>query len=265
MQKIGELLFGTAGIPLSAHPRDTENGIRKVKALELGAMELEFVRSVNITKESAPRINNAGKSSGIILTCHAPYYINLNAVESEKRSASRSRILKSAEILDACGGWSVCFHPGYYLNDDKNKVYDAVKEQLKGIMNDVKDRGYNVWIRPETTGKATQFGDVEELLKLSQELEQVMPVIDFSHLHARTNGRYNTKKEFDEVLELTEKHLGKEGLNNMHIHLSGIEYGEKGEKNHLILEESDMNYKELLKVWKEFDIRGCVISESPNI
>ena len=62
-----------------------------------------------------------------------------------------------------------------------------------------------------------------------------------------------------------EKALGKEGLHNMHIHLSGIEYGEKGEKNHLILEESDMNYKELLKVWKEFDIRGCVISESPNI
>ena len=141
----------------------------------------------------------------------------------------------------------------------------AVKEQLKGIMNDVKDRGYNVWIRPETTGKATQFGDVEELLKLSQELEQVMPVIDFSHLHARTNGRYNTKKEFDEVLELTEKHLGKEGLNNMHIHLSGIEYGEKGVKNHLLLEKSDMNYKDLLKSLKEFKAKGVVICESPNL
>ena len=51
----------------------------------------------------------------------------------------------------------------------------------------------------------------------------------------------------------------------MHIHLSGIHYGEKGERNHLILEESDMNYKDLLKVWKEFKIKGVVVSESPNI
>ena len=51
----------------------------------------------------------------------------------------------------------------------------------------------------------------------------------------------------------------------MHIHLSGINYGDKGEKNHLILQESDLNYKDLLKVWKEFKIKGCVVCESPNI
>ena len=91
-----------------------------------------------------------------------------------------------------------------------------------------------------------------------------MPVFDFSHIHARTQ-QYNTTEEFTEVMENIEKYLGREGLNNMHIHLSGINYTEKGERNHIILEESDMNYKDLLKVWKEFKIKGIVISESPNI
>jgi len=51
----------------------------------------------------------------------------------------------------------------------------------------------------------------------------------------------------------------------MHIHISGIEYGEKGEKRHLILEESDLQYKELLQALKDYHAGGTVICESPNM
>ena len=51
----------------------------------------------------------------------------------------------------------------------------------------------------------------------------------------------------------------------MHIHISGIAYGEKGEKNHLILKESKFNYQDLIKTLKEFKCKGVVICESPNI
>jgi len=260
-----KLLFGTAGIPISTDSRDTLNGISKVNELSLGCMELEFVHSINISKDKAPEVKMKAEQENIVLTCHAPYYINLNAVESAKKYASMNRIEKSAEILDLCGGWSVCFHSGFYLKREKDKVYQTIKSRIKKIRQRLEEKNINVWLRPETTGKPTQFGTLQELLKISQEIERVMPVIDFAHLHARTNGRYNTEKEFREVLENVESYLGREGLNNMHIHLSGINYSEKGEKNHLILEESDMNYKDLVKVWKEFDIKGVVISESPNI
>ena len=43
-----ELLFGTAGIPLSAKG-PTDEGIRHVRKLGLDSFELEFVRSVNIS------------------------------------------------------------------------------------------------------------------------------------------------------------------------------------------------------------------------
>ncbi len=260
-----KLLFATPGIPLSTQPRDTSNGIREVNKLGLGAMELEFVQSVFITKEKAPEIRKVVDAEQVVLTCHAPYFINLNAIEPEKRGASRSRVLQSAKILDACGGYSVCFHPGYYLGMEPQKVYNAVKVEMKKIMEEVNSLGLKVWIRPETTGKPTQFGSIEELCELSAEFDQVLPVVDFSHLHARTNGKYNTEPEFRQVMELIEKKLGKAALANMHIHLSGINYGPKGEKNHLIFKESDMNYNGLLSVLKDFNVKGVLVCESPNI
>lgn len=260
-----KLLFGTAGIPISTNPRSTAEGIKQVKNINLGCMELEFVHSINISMDKAPIIKEAAKKNDVVLTCHAPYFINLNSEEPEKVHASIYRIMRSAETLYACGGWSVCFHPGFYMKSTKEQAYAPVKENIKKISKELIDKGVDVWIRPETTGKGTQFGDYIELLKISQEVENVMPVFDFSHIHARTNGKYNTEVEFRKILEDIESYLGKEGLDNMHIHLSGINYGEKGEKNHLILEESDMNYKSLVKIWKEFKIKGCVICESPNI
>ena len=92
-----------------------------------------------------------------------------------------------------------------------------------------------------------------------------MPCVDFAHFHARTNGKYNTYEEFAGILEKIEKALGKKGLENMHIHITGIAYGPKGEKNHLNLEESDLKYTELLKALKDFKVKGVVVCESPNI
>ena len=129
----------------------------------------------------------------------------------------------------------------------------------------MKKENNNIWIRPETTGKESQFGNIDEILELSQELENVMPCIDFAHFHARTNGKYNSYKEFSEILEKVEKKLGRKGLENMHIHITGIAYSEKGEKNHLNLKESDFKYKELIKALKDFKVKGVAISESPNI
>ena len=260
-----ELLFGTAGIPLSANPRTTSDGIKHVRKLGLGSMELEFVHSINITKEKAPEIRKAAEENNIVLTCHAPYYINLNSAEKAKVKASIDRITNSARITNLCNGYSVAFHAGFYMGQEPKKVYDAIKHNLKEIISTLKAEGNNIWIRPETTGKDSQFGNVDEILQLSQELDNVMPCVDFAHFHARTNGKFNTYDEFASILEKIEKNLGKKGLENMHMHITGIAYGPKGEKNHLTLKESDLKYEELLKALKDFKVKGVAISESPNI
>lgn len=262
--KFKELLFGTAGIPLSTSPYNTENGISRVRELKLGAMELEFVRKVNVSKEKAPEIRKIAEKENVALTCHGSYYINLNSLEKKKISDSKKRILLAAEIANACGAYSLTFHAAYYMKMEKEKVYENTKNALKEITEKLHSQGNKIWVRPETTGKGTQFGSLEEILKLSEELEGVLPCIDFAHIHARTR-KLNSFEEFSEILEKVEKSLGKKALREMHCHVSGINYGKKGERNHLNLKQSDFKYTELCKALKEFKCKGIVISESPNI
>ena len=262
--KFKELHFGTAGIPLCTEPYDILSGIKEVKKLGLSALELEFVRSVNIKEQKAGEVKKVAEEVGITLSCHGQYFINLASKEKEKIKASKQRILKAARIANLCGAFSVCFHAAFYQGRDPKKIYEIVKKELTEVVETLQAEDNNIWVRPETTGKGSQFGSLEEILDLSCEIPNVMPCIDYAHLHARTN-KINTYDEFCDTLNLVEKKLGKKGLNNMHIHLAGIAYSEKGEKNHLNLKDSDMNYKDLTKAWKEYKIKGVVISESPNI
>lgn len=260
---MNELRFATPGIPTNV--KGTAEGIKEVKKIGLGAMEVEFTRAIHMTKEKAPEIGEIAKKNDVVLTCHAPFYINLNSAERKKYYASIGYVKNSAQVMSLAKGYSVVFHAGYYMKQEPEKVYKKIKEGVKSIVKEVKEFDDKIWIRPETTGKATQFGDIDELLRLSKEVEQVMPCIDFSHLYARSIGMNNTKKEFDEILKKTEKALGKEGLKKMHIHISGIEYGDKGEKNHVDLKDTKFNYKDVLRSLKEFKCKGVVVSESPNI
>lgn len=260
-----KLHFCTAGIPLSAPDRSSEKGVSHLVTLGLDGMELEFVRGVNLSSEKAKAVGKTAKEHHLVLTAHAPYYINLNAVEKAKWHASIGRIVLTAVRAAEAGAYSICFHPGYYLGQEPEKAYGKIREALGLVNKALDEKGIDIWVRPETTGKASQFGSLKELIRLSQDCERMLPCVDFAHLHARSAGRYNSPGDFRETLTLLEKGLGRKALDEMHIHMSGIAYSEKGERNHLILEESDLKWRELLAVLKEFRVNGVVISESPNI
>ncbi len=265
-EKPKKLHFGTAGIPLSTKHPSTLEGIKKVNELGLSAMELEFVRGVNLDKEKAKIVGKVAKEYNVILTAHAPYFINLNTPDKSKWYASIQRIVDSLDRLSLAEGYSVVFHAAYYMKSTKDETYKKVKEGLERIIETMKENKYDVWIRPETMGKKTQFGDLDELISLSKEFDRyVLPAIDFAHLHARYNGWYKDNKALEGIFIKIENELGKYALENMHIHFSGIEYSEKGEKRHLNLKESDFPYKKLAELLVRYDVKGVIISESPNI
>ncbi|MEM0283803.1 MAG: TIM barrel protein [Sulfolobales archaeon] len=265
MRRFTRLLFGTAGIPLSTSKKTSQAGIVRVRELGLDAMELEFVRGVKMSMETALEVKKIAEENNVVLTVHAPYYINLNSSDSSKVRESAERIIQSARVGFAAGAFSVVFHAGYYGGDTPGKAYQRIKNTVKEISRAVRDEGIEIWLRPETMGGLAEFGDLEEIISLSEEIEGIQPAIDFAHLHARSIGRYNTYEEISSVLELIERRLGREALERMHIHMSGIEYGRRGEIKHLNLEESDLNYRDILKALKDFKVYGVVISESPNI
>jgi len=258
---VDKLNFITAGVPLKAGNKGYEAGFRILKEMDLDGLELEFVRGVRISDKS----RDAVAASGKVITAHAPFYVNLNSREEEKVEASIQRIIETAEVANDLGGFSITFHAAFYLGMDKESVYQQIKKQINIITTELKRTNNNIWVRPETTGKATQWGDLEEIIKLSKEFETVLPCVDFSHLHARYNGIYNSYDEFARIFEMIGNELGQIALDNFHAHIAGIEYGAKGEKKHLNLEESDFNYKDLLKAFKDFNVKGAIVCESPNI
>jgi deoxyribonuclease IV len=259
------LLFGTAGVPHSSREQTTVAGIERIAELGLGCMELEFVQGVKMGERAARAVAEVAARRNVKLTAHAPYYINLNAREQEKIRASQDRIVQTARIAQLCGAESIIFHPAFYMGDPPEKVYETVKKHLAEVMDWLERENNRVWVRPEVMGKVSQFGTVEELLSLSAELGgRVAPGIDFTHWHART-GKYNTYEEFAAILEQVEKRLGRKALDNMHIHVSGIFYGKKGELKHLNLKESDFRYVELLRALEDSGTSGMVICESPNL
>ena len=257
----GGLLFGTGGVPLSAESRSTEAGIERIAELGLGCMEVEFVQGVKMSPEVAVSVGKLAARKNIVLTAHGPYAINLNAVERQKVHMSKERILQTARIAALFGARSITFHAAFYLKDTPEETYATVKRQMQEVMNTLQKEGNKVTISPEVSGKLSQFGSLQEILRLSSEIEGVLPCIDFSHWHART-GKANSYHEFSGILDQVEKKLGRRGLDNMHIHLSGIAYGKKGEIKHLMLADSDLHYAELLKALKERRAKGVVICES---
>lgn len=256
-----KLNFITAGVPLKAGNKGYETGFQVIEEMGLDGLELEFVRGVRISDKSREAVANSKK----VITAHAPFYVNLNAREEEKIEASVQRIIETAIVTNELGGFSITFHAGFYLGQDAELVYSNIKNHIEIITNKLNKINNKIWIRPETTGKATQWGDLEEIIRLSKEFETVLPCVDFSHLHARYNGISNTYDEFSTIFEKIGNELGQIALDNFHAHIAGIEYGEKGEKKHLNLEESDFNYKDLLRAFKAFNIKGAIVCESPNI
>lgn len=260
-----KLNFLTAGMPLSTGKASYGRAFEILSELNLDGMELEFVHGVRMSDETRELVKNERETRKFILTAHAPFYVNLNSQEEDKVEASVQRIIETGLAAQATGAFSITFHAAFYMKQDKEEVYNKVRNRIAEISDFFKKNNINVWIRPETTGKGTQWGDLEEIIRLSKEFENVLPCIDFSHLHARSAGKYNTYDEFSKILETVGNELGQRALENFHAHLAGIDYGDKGEKKHLILEESDMNYKDLLKVFKEFNVKGALVCESPNI
>lgn len=263
--KFDKLNFLTAGMPLRTGKGSYPEALGIIEEMNLDGMELEFVHGVRMKPEMQEVVQKIRSEKNLIITAHAPFYVNLNSQEEEKITASIQRIIETASVAYEAGAFSITFHAAYYMGKDKTFVYNQVKSCIEQINKVILPNKINTWIRPETTGKATQWGDLEEIVQLSTEIENVLPCVDFSHLHARSGGEYNTYDEFCKILETMGNKIGEYSLKNFHGHLAGIEYTAKGEKKHLNLEDSDMNYKDLLKALKEFDVKGALVCESPNI
>jgi len=237
--------LGPAGSPV----KSTLDGLGYIKKIGLNAMEVEFTYGVRMRNELAKKIGELAEKLDISLSVHAPYYINLASSDKQKLEASKKRILDSCERAHYLKASHVVFHAGFYGRLSDKECYEIIKKEIIEMQDIIKENKWKTGLAPETTGKKSQFGSLTELLKLRDEIKCSI-CVDFAHLHAR-NGSVNYAFIFDQLAKL--KHI--------HSHFSGIEFSDKGERRHLVMQKSDFMplAREILK--RKTDI--TIISESP--
>jgi len=230
--------------------KEAEKNLEEFHKLGLQACEVSFTRGIYIKKEEdAKRIGKKAKELGIQLSIHAPYYINLNSVDKEIVKKSKQRILECCEIGTYLGAYRVVFHAGFYGKIDRKESYENIKNQILDLQKSIKEKGYTPKLAPEIMGKINVFGSIEEIHKLTKDTGCQF-CIDFAHILARYKN-YNFKEVSEEFSKFDE----------WHVHFSGIEYGDKGEKHHKKTEESE--FKKLFSnLPKGKNI--IIINESPD-
>ena len=257
------LLFGTAGVPHSSDLDSTLSGIKQTAAVGLDCLEVEFVRGVKMGDDTAKTVRKKAEELGVALSAHAPYFVNLNSPEEGKRLSSQKYILSAARTSMILGAQSLVFHAGYYGHSKPEEAYEVVKKALREILSILKSERNSVTLRIETMGKNAQFGTLDEVLFLCKELEGLGPCLDFCHMHARE--KFSRYPDFERVLKKLRKKLGQAALEDVHLHVAGVEYGTKGELKHLNLKDSDFHYDEWIQALKDMGAKGMVICESPNL
>lgn len=235
--------------PAGSEGKGNLEGVKKVARMGLDCMEVEFTYGVRMRIEEAERVGELAQSKGIVLSVHAPYYINLASDEEEKVIASKKRILDSCERAHSLGAQNVVFHAGFYQKKTAAKTYELIKKEIIAVQNDISRKKWNVTLCPEVTGKPSQFGSLKEILQLMKDTDCGITV-DFSHIYARQQG----KIDYAGILKVLPKRF--------HAHFSGIEYGEKGERKHIVTNKKFFEplANQLLK--RKLDI--TLINESPQ-
>jgi deoxyribonuclease-4 len=258
--------FGTVGSPktMPKKPGGSVGAIQYMVELGLDSLELGWVRSVRVSEKTCAEIKKTAEDTSISLSVHAPYYINLNADEDEWPK-SRKRLMDAAQYGYLAGATDIIFHPGSYFGKPAQEVLPIAIDRLAGCADELQSEGIDVVLRPETMGKAAMLGSIEDTIKMSEAFPNVKPCLDFAHLHARTgDGSMNTYDEWSRQLDFYGVALGEAALRDLHCHISGIEYSDKGEREHLPIEQSDLNYRALFKALHEFDCGGRILTESPK-
>lgn len=252
------ICVGPAGYPPGS--KGPSDAVERAAAMGFTAMEMQFVRQARMAEDKALEAGRRARELGVLLSAHAPYYINFNSPSQLTREKSLEWVMRSARICHQLGAWVVVVHAASYSGRAPSRCTAQVVSALEACRTRMVSEGIgDVLIGLENMGKKGSWGTIEEIGKVVREVEGVVPVLDFAHLHAREGGSLRTRKDFERALAMAAAlHEGR-----LHCHFSCIEYTEQGERRHLPLTTRDPDYRILAGILRRRKGEMTLISETP--
>jgi deoxyribonuclease IV len=234
-------LFGPAGFPTSffesKYKRDRVNGPEWLNQLGLDLLELQMVHGPRTRPDVAAQYRTQGEEFGIRFSIHASYYCVLSSVKPDVVERSFASLAKTAELAAIIGAPRIVLHPGTTAGGREVALDRFITNMQKFVANDLPD---GVHIHPETAGKVNSLGSLTEILTICREVPSCRPCVDFGHLHCRqlseldTDNGWTFTKPTDYIVAMDhmKANLTPEQWQDMHYHISPIQFTAKGEKKH---------------------------------
>jgi deoxyribonuclease-4 len=224
-----KLIFGPAGneeLFYRSGFKSTVDSANYITKLGLFAFEYPFTHGIRLNDETAIKIGNSFKKEGVKLSIHAPYYINITSSNPEILEKSEKYLTRSLQMGKLMNADRIIFHPGSSKKEERKLLLHRSMLFLEKFIDKNLILINNINLCPETHGKKTSIGDVDEILEICKVHKDIfLPTIDFAHIYAVNGGQLNNEEDFTRVFEK----LNREKL---HIHFSQIEFSDKGEIRH---------------------------------
>ncbi|MHA1595674.1 MAG: TIM barrel protein [Candidatus Baldrarchaeia archaeon] len=257
--------FGTAGNPIG-YKGPTEEVPFFLIEKGLDAYEYQAVRGVRIKEEKARILGENAKKCDVLLSLHAPYYINLSSDKKTTYEQSKKRLFDALKAAHWMGARLVVFHPGYYGEKNPEEALKMCIDALKEVLENAEREGItDVLLGPETTGKTSQLGTLEEVINMCEEIPRTVPVIDWAHIHARNQGCIAGREDYEKILSLLEERLGSDVIKNLHCHFTHVAFSESGETEHKTLSDQEYGpkFEPFAEIIVDWELHPVIISESP--
>ena len=263
------MIFGVAGVPTN-YKGKFKNMFDWLREMGLNAFEIQCVYGFKISDQNK-QIFKDEKEKGFKFSIHAPYYINLGSLNEAVVERSKENMKQGILLAQEVGVNRIIFHPGGgHKNSEQGRI-DAINQLCDAINQftheiDMKD----VRLYPEIGGKTASLGSIDEIIEICKRCEFCYPCIDIAHLHAREFGSITTKEILKEKLSKIKQEIP-EKFEHIHFHAYTINYGDKGELNHLVHGETMPDGREglpnlnhFVELLVEMEINPWVISEASD-
>lgn len=237
-----------------------------IKNRGLSAYEYSFSRGINIGDFVAKSLGEKCRENDVVLSIHAPYYINFANRDPRMIDKSIGYIITSLKYMKIMGSHRLVFHPGSCSDMPREEAYSLLKQNIKLLVQRIDEEHFDFpfIICPETMGKQNQLGTFEEVGEICTYADYLVPTLDFGHINALTQGSLKTEEDFENIIKFLIDKIGLDKVKNIHIHFSKIMYKEKGEIKHLTFEDTEYGpeFEPLARVIKKYNLEPVVICES---
>ncbi|HNR25631.1 MAG TPA: TIM barrel protein, partial [Methanobacteriaceae archaeon] len=125
--------FGPAGNPIG-FTGPTVEVCDYIHSIGLDAYEYQATYGVRIKKQSARELGVNAQENGVMISMHAPYYINLSSPKEDVLERSVQRLVQSARAAEWMDAYRIVFHPGFYTSYSPEEALKRCKNTIEALL-----------------------------------------------------------------------------------------------------------------------------------